>query len=145
MTRRAVSEMSPWTTWLVTGSATVRIDWKRTVPTITCRTVALDTVAPPIRRHATAGKAMESGGVESWTNPYDWAKTTIPSAPSAVERIAAWVRVAVYEIPAARAKRGFARAAEIVIPHRVRKKSAISAQNPAKSRRVPVGTVTPRT
>ena len=58
MMSRAVSEMSPWTTWLVTGSATVRMDWNSTVPITTCASVARPTEPPPMSRQATAGKAM---------------------------------------------------------------------------------------
>ena len=50
-------------TWLVTGSAVVRMDWKRIVPRSTFPIVARDTVAPPIRMQAIAGKAMRSGAV----------------------------------------------------------------------------------
>jgi hypothetical protein len=63
MMRRAVSEMSPWTTWLVTGSATVRMDWNSRVPITTWVRVARWTEAPPIRRQATAGNAMSRGAV----------------------------------------------------------------------------------
>jgi hypothetical protein len=55
--------ISPDSRWLVTGSATVRIDWNSTVPMITWVSVARDMEAPPINRHATTGNAIRSGAV----------------------------------------------------------------------------------